>query len=303
MPFNLISCNNIYPSIIGVSSPSFTSYIGSVVEIGNPNQSYTVESVGSGSVNLGDITITELQACAPCVPFDTKIGLEFDCCDCNSFSITDESLYSNSIMGYEVNGYRKIIVTDPNGNQYVFSSLETDNPDTEITTYVDLGNSQFTYSFLADAVDGVYEIKMYSFPLWNEDVFYQANLNHVVFYDGALYQIVASGTNNLPDADGNEFWTPYTITDETLTTRYGEVKHKTVLCIKLESCKDRMLKEAFCSTESNPCGNLCDNKKFQQTMKYSVTLEAIRIKECSNDWVGVKKGIEILKSICSCGGC
>ena len=75
-----------------------------------------------------------------------------------------------------------------------------------------------------------------------------------------------------------------------------------MLCISLLKCYKKLVKDAFCGMESNPCKSMCDNKEFMQAMKFRVALDALEFAVCSNDWVSAKKHLDLLKSLCCCNG-
>ncbi len=127
----------------------------------------------------------------------------------------------------------------------------------------------------------------------------------IVYENGLLYKIKTNNSNVNPEDDTDEvYWEFYEISNSTMTTRYGYEAKLVVLCISLLECKERLIRDAFCATEQNPCGNLCDNKKFMLAVKFMVTQKAIEIAECDSDWASIENQIGILKSICCCnGGC
>lgn len=312
MAFNLISCNSgLYPDILDIASPDLTAYVGNIVTIEdelaiyNVYQSYTVVDVaGGGTLNLGSLVIDAVPSCVPCVSYNSKISTSSDCCECSSIDIVDESTYVNSIIGHATWGYRKIVVARPDGTTYVLSSNSTEERDGAILPWATGGVTDFSYPISDTDVDGVYTVMFYSFPEWSSSVYYNLTLGTIVHRSNKLYKLVASNTGVDPALDTDEtYWEEYTIDDSTLTTRYGTISKVVITCISLDKCNEKLLKKAFCSTEANPCASLCDNKYYAQAMKFIVTKEALSKAKCKGDWVSVQKMIEILKSICSCGGC
>lgn len=239
----------------------------------------------------------------PCIPFNAGVTLSTEECSCSGIVITDTSVYDNTIEGHDSWGYRKIILLRPDGSTYVWSSESSEDPDTVITPHTNVSVDQFTYNFLSTDVDGIYDVKLYAFPNWDNTVAYNQLHKDIVYKNGVLYKIISSNTGQDPELDTDHvYWTVYEISDDTMATRYAIEKKIVVLCISLLKCKEGLVRDAFCGIESNPCGNLCGNNKFMSAMKFSVTEKAISISECAGDWTSVEKHIEILKSICRCGG-
>lgn len=311
--FKLQSCNVLYPDItpvianLGSLSTDLTPFIGQIVVItGNPTQSYLVVYLPllTGLILVSPSSLSVVPTCVPCVSYNSHITLSKDECTCNAITIVDDSPYVNSLAGHQIWGYRRIVVTDPSGAQYVYSSLATENPNSPITPYTNVSVNTFAYALSNTSTDGIYDVNIFSFPTWQPNVMYNSLLNIIVYRNGVLYQL--NGTNVGIDPTtvlNSTYWSVYTISDDTLTTRYGYEAKIVVLCISLLTCHEKLVKEAFCTTESNPCGNLCSNKAYMSAIKFNTVMKALEISKCNNDWASVKKQIEILKSICSCGGC
>lgn len=303
--FNLTSCNAIYPSIEGVISPDLTAYIGKIISLGNPTKGYTVSLVENqqGFGSLEDYEITELSVCPPCVNFDTRIKFLEDDCNCNSILFKDDSVFENSIEGHELWGYRRVVVTSTS-RQYVLSSNVDDEHDGFIPVYTEGGQVEFSYPIVAGDTDGVFTFELYNIPLWQADVYYNKLINHLVYKDGVIYKVKESNSGENPSMPGSElYWDVYELDESIFTTRYAEKRRKAVTCISLDCCGSGLVVDAFCSNTVSPCGDVSENKAYQQAMKYNVIREAVIIMECKNDWSGVEKGIEMLKKICSCGSC
>jgi hypothetical protein len=237
------------------------------------------------------------------IPYNTDLCLSSSNCNCDKFVISDDSVIPNDTVGHSVFGYRKIVVLRPDSTTYTYSSLVTDLADQSINVLTALGINDFNYNFIATDVDGVYKVTIYNFPLWDEAVSYNQILKHIVFHNGFLYRIKATNIGVNPEDDTDEdYWEAYTISDDTIKTRYAKVKRIIILCISLDDCYERLVKEAFCDVNGNPCKGICDNKKFSAASKYLMVKKALCISEGVNDWVSVDKEINLLKSICCCGG-
>lgn len=305
MSYKLVSCNEtIYPSIDGVST-DLSSYVGQIITVdGNATKSYTVEN----SATPDAVTVSSplvVSACVPCVNFASKVTLSADCCECSTLDITDASVYENSLVGHDDWGYRRIEVIRPDGTSYFWSSESSENPDVTILPYSDGGIVDYDYGFLSTDVDGVYTVKIFNFPNWSSTISYTTAIDHFVYRSGKIYRLKTNSTNQDPALDTNEtYWEEVLISDDViLTTKYGFSKKKVILCISLLKCYQNLVKMANCGTEKNPCASPCENTKFQSAMKFIVTKKALDIAERKSDWTAVSKMIQILKSICSCGGC
>lgn len=302
--YTLTSCNVLYPDITPVAT-NLSAYIGNTIVIdSNPYQSYTVseeEGMGVISIDLDDITVVD--ACVPCVGFNSHLTLSSNSCSCGSIVMTDDSVYVNSVAGHDSWGYRRIVLTDSDGNEKVWSSESSENPDYAITPYDGINPDAFTFTFATTNTDGVYDAKLYTFPNWSATVTYNSLYGAIVYKDGVLYKIKTTNVGENPTTDTDEiYWEVYEISEDTLATRYAYEEKIVILCISLLKCKEGLIRDAFCSVSSDPCGNMCKNTKFMNAMKFQVTEMAIEISTCAKDWASVEKDIEILKNICRCGG-
>lgn len=234
--------------------------------------------------------------------YKTILSLCSDGCNCDKLKLTDESIIPNDSVGHAVFGYRKITVETPD-NTFVYSTLSSENPDQSINVLTSNGINQFNYTFQTTDTDGIYTATLYNFPLWNDSASYVKTSKPIVFYNDILYKCIENNINVNPETDvDNLYWEVYVISDDTLKTRYASQKKTVVLCISIDDCYESLVKKAFCEVKYNPCASMCDNNEFSQAMKMKLTKEAICISEENNDWDLVAKQINILKSICCCGG-
>jgi len=245
--------------------------------------------------------------------YNTVLSVSGVDCDCEKISLTDDSIWDNTTVGHKLSttvpapsgyansfGYRKIIITKPDGIKYVMSSLSTETKDRTITTLSPTGVINFDYSFLTTDEDGIYTINLYNFPTWNSTAAYLLNKKNIVFYNGILYEQVSNSTNNNPASDTTFiYWKPYTITTATDLTKYGVTYKLVVLCRKIMGCYRDFIYAAFCGSVSNPCEDKIKNKDFNTAMKLQVIMEALDIASCENDWEAVADMITMLKQITS----
>lgn len=245
--------------------------------------------------------------------YNTILTISGTDCDCAKLSFTDNSIWDNTTVGHKLTttvpaptgfqnafGYRKIIVTRPDGEKYVYSSLSTETRDEAITVLSPTGIIDFDYQFTNADEDGIFTVQLYNFPAWEDDVTYKKASKTVVFRDGILYLGIADGIDQDPTTDtNNDYWTPYTITTSTDLTRYGVTVKFVVLCRKIMGCYRDFIYNAFCGTVSNPCEDKIKNKDFNTAMKLQVIMEALEIASCDSDWNSVQKMIDMLKQICS----
>jgi hypothetical protein len=228
-------------------------------------------------------------------------------CDCQNITFSDNSNYSgNGLAGHssEDFDFRRIEIVKPDGETYVFT---TDTTDTEADEYInahDNSNNSFTYNFDDDDVDGIYEVKLCTYPTWQSDDYYDSLLNNRVYYNGVVYKQVSSSVGENPELDtDNQYWIPLTDDEQGDTaTRYCTSSKIVILCISILSCYKASVKNAFCGLDANPCQDVCDNPEFMKAMKLKITLDSLSFASCSGDWNSVKKHIAILKSICCCNG-
>lgn len=235
--------------------------------------------------------------------YKTILSVSVDCCTCNKLQIADESILPNDLAGHSVFGYRKIVVSTPN-NTYCYSSLSTDERDEAINVLAVANVNSFVYNFQDTDKDGIYNVELFNFPLWDETVTYEKVKVPIVFIGGNLYKCIESNINVDPSTDTNNlYWELYEISSDTFKTRYATYSKVVVTCISLDKCYDRLVKEAFCEVESDGCAGLCENKEANKAMKFLITKKALCISEANKDWASVANQLEILNSLCCGCGC
>lgn len=245
--------------------------------------------------------------------YNTILTISGTDCDCAKLSFTDNSIWDNTTVGHKLTttipaptgfqnsfGYRKIIVTRPDGETRVYSSLSTETKNETITVLSPTGIIDFDYQFTNADEDGIYTVQLYNFPGWQSATLYKKVSKTIVFSNGKLYLCIADGTNHMPgDINNAGYWQEYTISTSTDLTRYGVTVKFVVLCRKIMGCYRDFIYNAFCGTVANPCEDKIKNKDFNTAMKLQVIMEALEIASCDSDWSSVQKMIDMLKQICS----
>lgn len=271
-------------------------------------------------------TITEIDCCPVLSPF--YASLENDCsstlnvdCDCSKITFTDSSLYDNGLVGHnpEYFNHRMIILTRPDGTNYIwstdgtvgqtlsncgcgsFTGLSTEQTINEVIAPHWNSNNIFTYNLLSSDVDGIYSIKICTFPDWQAGVYYEKSVKPFVYRNGLIYKLVASSTGVDPELDtDNEYWIQSVAGDD--FGRYCSEEKIVLLCISICECYKKAVTKALCGIEANPCADMCDNKALMKAMKMRITMDALGFAVEDELWDLAKEHMEILKSICCCNG-
>jgi hypothetical protein len=253
--------------------------------------------------------ISTITSCPIASPFQASLQAD-NCatlevnCECNAITFTDTSRYENGQDGHnaEFFNFRVITMTKPSGDTYVWSTEDVAGVDSVINPHWDSTNI-FQYNLTSADKDGIYTVKLCTYPDWQDDVLYQSFLYPIVYKNGTLYKCIASSTGIDPEADVDEaYWQEYVCTGDCTDTRYCTQERIVILCISLLNCYKSLVREAMCGIDANPCRSMCDNREFMQAMKFRVTLDALEMAVCDGDWTSARRHLEILDSICCCNG-
>jgi hypothetical protein len=226
-------------------------------------------------------------------------------CDCKNIKFSDTSNYNNNFLpGHDPELFttRKIILTRPNGTTYTWGTSNFTDVDQVIPPHFSSPNT-FQYVLSSSDQDGIYEVQLCTYPDWSSEVYYNSGTSTIVRRGDVLYKNTVSNSNLDPSNPANSnYWEVYTCSNDCNSTRYCTTEKIVVLCVSLLKCYKKLVADAFCSMESNPCRSMCDNKAFMNAMKFRITMDALEFAVCAGDWTSAKKHIDVLKSICCCNG-
>mgnify|MGYP003706755659 FL=1 len=224
-------------------------------------------------------------------------------CDCSSISFQDSSNYTtNDMDGHSSSLFtsRTITITKPDGGVYVMATSDVASADKVILPHAS-SNNKFTYNFTDTDEDGLYQVRLCTYPDWDSTVTYIKNVKSIVLRSGKLYECVANSTNVDPATDTDSvFWAEYTDPGACSDTRYCTTQTIVVTCISIDDCYRKAVAEAFCGMQKNPCKDMCDNKEFMKAMKMRVVMDGLEFAACGFDWDNAQDHVDILKSICCC---
>lgn len=249
--------------------------------------------------------VREIDCCPVVKPFYASLSsscastLDVNC-DCSKITFNDNSVYDNGLIGHDPSyfNHRTITLTRPDGTTYVWS---TDGVVDKIITPHWNSNNIFDYNFITTDVDGIYSVKICTYPDWQSTIYYDYQLCYFVYRNGVVYKQVSSSTNQDPALDtSNTYWIPATEADD--KGRYCAEQKIVVLCLSIMDCYIDMSKKALCDIGSNPCQSVADNPSLLKAMKMRVTLDALGWAVDDESWDLAKSHIDILKSICCCNG-
>lgn len=210
-------------------------------------------------------------------------------------TINDTSNYTTSTEdgaeAADFSYFRKVIVTDPNGIAYTFSSLGTGD---QLIGAGDSGSNQMSYT-LSNAVDGVYTITLITVPSWNAASTY-TNTSYVVdSVTGLLYKSILNANTNQDPATPTNYWTQ--VTQDEVSSRF--ITSGNIARTKdLEICKIEATEEMACHTDN--CKNICDSEAYNKAAKLFMLLSAINSKATLQKWDEVAELISTAKQICDC---
>tara|TARA_R110000772_G_scaffold113472_1_gene217762 strand:+ start:788 stop:2278 length:1491 start_codon:yes stop_codon:yes gene_type:complete len=227
-------------------------------------------------------------------------------CDCKTITFSDNSNYDNGLLGHDplFFNHRTITLTRPDGSEYIWSTDAAVGSAQVVDQIIAPhwnSNNMFGYNISGSDTDGIYEVKICTYPDWQDDIYYDESLNYFVYRSGIIYKQVASGLNVDPELDvNNDFWIEATINDD--RGRYCAEEKIVILCISIMDCYKKAVNASLCDIKLNPCKGLSDNPLLLKAMKMRVTLDALEWAVCDENWDLAEEHIAILKSICCCNG-
>lgn len=217
-------------------------------------------------------------------------------------TIIDHSNYEdNTEAGHDQNffdDYRKIYITDPQGTEYVFSTLyPSDGSDALISTPAPPTTLPITTTYVTTG-DGVYELILEAVPTWNEGETYSLTNQHHVYYDGSLYKCLQnSNLDKQPDVE-TSYWEE--VDAEDLPEKY-RIEAKFYVIDDLMICFQQSAYTAICAIESLACKEcLCDNAEFLKAVEVGMLIYHIPILATNDEWDRIISVINLGSQLCSC---
>lgn len=212
-------------------------------------------------------------------------------------TIVDHSNYDTSTESGHLQAdfadYKKIYVTDPNGTEYVFSTLGDGDALIMAPAFETLPIS----TLYTAGDDGVYTMYLEAVPTWNAEANYLSTSYHHVYYNGKLYQALQASTNKNPVTE-TTYWEE--VDAEDLPAKY-RLEYKFAKTCSLIECLQRAMYLANCAIESLSCqDNLCCNTDFVNAMKLDTILQNVETLAANSDWDRVTDSINRGNQICSC---
>ena len=281
-----------------------------VPAVGNPDWLAISESTLEASYPQYCVNSVEAVTCLPPINFQTygTTGADMDAnSDCSALTITDNGNYaSNNEAGHALSDfseYREVTLIRPDTDRYTYSSFHPNEGDALVSP-ASSGNNVLNYSFLESDEDGIWEVRICSYPTFNDLAAYAPTSAKliVVYFNGNLYKALQNSTGATPDVSPDD-WELYEPTEEDeLKTRYCTVYKIMVLCISILKCKERITHEAFCLIDSDFCNEdlLCKNKKFLGALKLKLLIAAANDSVANSRWNEAEKQANLMKQICNC---
>jgi len=225
---------------------------------------------------------------------------------CLGLSVTDTSNYNNNNnSGHTLSDFSEYIrvkVTRPDNSAYILSSVTGTDVDETISA-PSVGNSTYNFLFQDDIDrDGIYTIRMCTYPTWNNAASYITSVLNVVYYNGILYKAILDSTNSQPDLNALD-WEVYEPTlDEEILTRYCMEHKVVVLCLDINECNEKLLHKAFCEINNDFCNDdmLCKNRDFLQATKLDLLKNAMVYSINRSAWNEVEQQMNLMRTICNC---
>lgn len=322
--YNGISRELVY----SVDSTGALSYINGVDVVTIPVPANQLPQFGDVySINSYPVTASPIVAidCCPVMsPFYASLSnscestLNVDC-DCSEITFSDNSNYDNGLLGHDplFFNHRTITLIKPNGSLYTWSTdgvlgqpvshcgcapiVDSTQTVNQIITPHWNSNNMFNYNLSGTDSDGVYTVKICTYPDWQDDVYYDVSLNYFVYRNGAIYKSVGSGSGVDPELDTDQLYWRLAETSDS-RGRYCAEQKIVILCINIMDCYKSAVTKALCDIKLNPCKSMCENPLLLKAMKLRVTLDALEWAVCAENWDLAEDHIALLKSICCCHG-
>lgn len=220
---------------------------------------------------------------------------------CATLTIVDHSNYDEAPpeSGHDrpdFTDFRKVTVTDPNGVDFIHSSVTGDTTADAVIPAPSTGTDTITHTIIGG--DGVHTVKLCAVPTYNAAATYEA-LTDFVFFSGTLYQSrVGSNTGNQPDVSPTEW---LAVTEADLSTKYCTTERVIVKCAH-NDCIDTKVHAAICLIKKHRCNDdeMCGNPEFIAAAKLMMIDHGIIVANATQDFEEAECLINLSKDICNC---
>jgi len=193
--------------------------------------------------------------------------------------------------------FRKVVITNPDGSTYTFSSLgDGDATTTPAATATLPITDNYDYHLLGD---GLYTVTLYTMPDWSETVAYKFISNVYVYDGGKYYKLLADSLNDVP-ASSPTIWEE--IVDlEDLPAKYRQQVKVAVTC-NIQYCYDSYMVSTDRNSQCQPCNNevFMRDSGNQRSFKLFAILESIPINMYKADYTAVQSSIAYGRQLCCC---
>lgn len=215
-----------------------------------------------------------------------------------NLTVTDYSNYDTNTQfaQTEFTDYRKIKILQPDGTEYLFSSIS----DGDVSCIVPNGATlPITDQYAYTSGDGVYEFTLYALPTWSASVSYLLSTGDHVYRSGKMYKALQNSTNKDPLTQPT-YWEEVTDEDN-LGGNYISTGRTAIVC-DLQKCYITLTHSAAAAQNCYSCNNtkLCNIKEWKNAVQLLMYLEAIQGEVDRQAWNNVTNLINAGRQICCC---
>jgi hypothetical protein len=220
--------------------------------------------------------------------------------DCTSLVIEDNSNYDDGSpeSGHQrakFTDYRKITITNPDGSTYTFSSLGDGDA---LAATPDTATDIFTFTPTA-AADGVYAVRLYALPTWNNADSYQASddmVYHQVGTADKFYKAIVNNSGSQPDTNPSDWEEITEITD--FSSKYQALEQIGATC-QLLTCLNDKARAAYCSGS-----DLCPDDELlpieKTAMRLIIAQRNLATAAANGDWEEAAEIFNWIETLCNC---
>lgn len=180
--------------------------------------------------------------------------------------------------------YRKLIVSDDNGNDYVFFSL------TGGDELIDSGDSENnTFSYIPHAGDSLYKVRLISVPTWDGSADYSIGDSVVQTVNSVttVYKLILPTSIGNSPSTNPSYWKVIT-DDTTLPVKYNTVGYLAV-ARTIQEAQIQAVLDAQAEFSSESFASPMGNKFWLKEAKLDMIIKSISINVSQGNWSKVSQ--------------